>query len=1229
MEVSTNLWLDKPFFNHDLGTSLTVVATVQFHCPGAMVCRTTINKQEFITDANLDRSANLVTLMDFNLVNINGRFWLLTNNNSKILQHQPVSKTSMEQLVEGCSGIGAVGQGFQFLGLRTVAFAESNEKFASWLVSKGHQNVIVGDISHNDVIHKIGQCCRDGPPTVTAGVSCQPFSYLGDRKERFDPRSESMPSAIRLGFLLNSPLIILECTPAAMKSDWVQDLLKEFQQCTSYSVDQIVLDLHHLWPSHRTRWWAILSHPMLRLQPIPKMPSIGWSPSVMHLFSEFLHLSGLELAQLELTPYELRLFHANAKGTAASIVNMAKTMPTATHSWGSQLLPCSCGCRKGGFTMERIEQKGLYGILIPLGKEITLDRVELSCMRHPHPEEIALLNGLNPQYIRNLKSKELRLLLAGVGQLGSPLQSIWVMGNILRQMSQKGFLQEEMPDPIHSIRNFCKDLLHARDERWKDSKHTKYMDIFQQAINQLGTGQEFGTPKEHLDSLTQAMLDKVKQVEIETPSQPDAAETPQMNKPLAEELQNITEKHHWEYQPDPHVLDRCCVKGGTPVGEKTEQHQEASVYATNGGISCFSTKRKHEDAAANNIADLSNKQNKQDTSHCKEEPTQKNEEQITPTVAWTQPVTEDDTKIEEDTRTQSGHIWFGHEDQPLFKVAYKGEPTVGQATQAEVKLQGMSQHQRSMNPFGSCLSITKAVADEEVILIRPIGTFQNNKCKRTHLQAAFCENSPAPDLSHLNRLDALWHQMGWVAKDEMTFHLGTIKEQYNIKTAIPIILDSPTEQHLIWGKWIVQGTQIAAASNHSYEVNTVCWHDHHWFPVKLEVLENTINLTTTPVDSDFVHQLSKQAFGNYEFLIQTFDIKHLFPVDCGYQSLAWILAINQMTSEPNWLDEDQALLWKQGFSQHLIDNDLADQPCRDLCLGGMHPNLVTSELQKLLEQHGVKQQRSAAHAQHIISKLSLAEVIKTLQAPRPWQDLKAKANAQTPTIQLVHSDELKQMIDNRLKSGKSMGQKQNKENIQRKPPTNFQLNANQIQVPAGIFQQADGTKIHQLKSTQMQQNAQGFAIVNACDARPFFELQEPISKSGLALIILDHQHPEIQGKCESIRFPAHYADTDEPVIVTAGLLQLGQQAVLRHKPDTCTKIDETKTSVLRILVYRDLYQEHEWQAFHPRPVKCLMELEPMSQLPSHYRCLEQTIFEQELQEMQTCRIRHVFGNNPY
>ena len=137
----------------------------------------------------------------------------------------------------------------------------------------------------------------------------------------------------------------------------------------------------------------------------------------------------------------------------------------------------------------------------------------------------------------------------------------------------------------------------------------------------------------------------------------------------------------------------------------------------------------------------------------------------------------------------------------------------------------------------------------------------------------------------------------------------------------------------------------------------------------------------------------------------------------------------------------------------------------------------------------------------------------------------------------------------------------------------------------------------QITSLQINQQARGFAVVNIDEALPFFDITDPIGKAGIALMILDHQDKRIPEHCKTIRFPAQYAETDEPVIVTASLLQLGQQQVQRFVPESCAKIEEVATSVIRAMVYRDQYKDHEWNNFRDRPVKCLMEQPAFQQLP--------------------------------
>ena len=94
---------------------------------------------------------------------------------------------------------------------------------------------------------------------------------------------------------------------------------------------------------------------------------------------------------------------------------------------------------------------------------------------------------------------------------------------------------------------------------------------------------------------------------------------------------------------------------------------------------------------------------------------------------------------------------------------------------------------------------------------------------------------------------------------------------------------------------------------------------------------------------------------------------------------------------------------------------------------------------------------------------------------------------------------------------------------------------------------------------QIQSNAKGVVIVNVQDALPFFQLNEPVSSEGVALLILDHQDVRIPDPKQMVKFPAHFCDTDEPILVTAAMLQIGSKPVQRHRPDTCVKIDEVPT----------------------------------------------------------------------
>ena len=62
------------------------------------------------------------------------------------------------------------------------------------------------------------------PALLAAGVSCQPYSQLGDAKGGLDDRARSLPFVLRAATLLQSSAVVLECVCQAASDAWVRSV---------------------------------------------------------------------------------------------------------------------------------------------------------------------------------------------------------------------------------------------------------------------------------------------------------------------------------------------------------------------------------------------------------------------------------------------------------------------------------------------------------------------------------------------------------------------------------------------------------------------------------------------------------------------------------------------------------------------------------------------------------------------------------------------------------------------------------------------------------------------------------------------------------------------------------------------------------------------------------------------------------------------------------------------
>eukprot|EP00435_Cladocopium_sp_Y103_P039757 s1318_g10.t1 len=517
-------------------------------------------------------------------------------------------------------------------------------------------------------------------------------------------------------------------------------------------------------------------------------------------------------------------------------------------------------------------------------------------------------------------------------------------------------------------------------------------------------------------------------------------------------------------------------------------------------------------------------------------------------------------------------VWVGHPSRPLQAVSAHPGETVGQLATAESRLMSLPFPVRTLTAMGSHLPVYHKLSHHQIVLLED-GTTDHR--------------IEYPAVTGLNRQDLLWQQQGWVADDEMAFYLSMLGQPNLTNTTAPLIMENTPNDVLIFERWL--GTALDKFQQDQITtLHTVCLLNQHWFPVSVQLQDDDIHLTTTHDALPTVRSWAVEALGEIFYFHYKMP-QDAFPADCGFQALAWIMAQELGTNQAYPMPVEEAIKWRELFASHLIHYDLIHGNTSQLRFGGMiEPHLI--ELSSLLQQHGVKADRAPALVQQLVQTMGTASIKQTMGSARPWADLKTKASALQPPLKLVHSDELQSQIAERLRSGRPMGNRKTKQAKKPAQPKWTAPQASQVQIPDGIFKQQDGTPLTQITLHQLQTNQRGIAVVNLEDARPYFNLQKPLSAEGVGMLVLEFLAESLPPHHQLIRFPASCPETQEPMILTAALIQLGQQQVTRVMPQTPTSIDQVETTVLRAVLYKD-QSTIPWKSMQTKPVKTVLELE--------------------------------------
>lgn len=1147
----------------------------------------------------------------------------------KVLAHQQPEGEIFRDCVEVCSGIGCMGYGIKAAGFTIRAVNDKQASMCDFQKQQGVSAVHCGDLNDDDVLVAL-HGLHPNPCLLAGGFSCQPWSALGDHGGFNDDRSSALVAILRAGYFLRSHSLLLECVPGAGKDPTVQGLLREFCELTGYKMTQFDTKLEDLMPIRRHRWWCLVVNPIIPSPVLRPMPKLDTQATFQDLIPVIPDWPEREIQALALDQYETRMFEEYG-GLGTNIIYPDTVVKTALHGWGNQLTACPCHCRLQPLSHKRLSSKGMFGALIVLPGEWRSTYGVFPRTRHVHPWELAVLHGLPPvvEWGENM-----RFCLAGLGQLASPIQAVWVASHFTHAVQQ---LEGEHPIlPEAALGILFNQLFVAITETqpvigqhvkfvqfaskvWKtlaQSFHDHHVplplsDKIDENIQRTGrkdlktaailTGENkqpaFGPPEPNQEGLDPT------HVAAAAPCTPVAHDHP---------VGVVSSMETFSGSPFAHDHVRIRESGGSPpplpVADASAPFKPHPVH---GGIPAFASSQSDEvdhsfilydalgDALGCPLRGLSDvPMGSDDAPIGVDNSPDKSEFNLTQEIA--QSIDEIDSAISHvaDTPVDAHHlIWvIKYDDHLPMQVRVHKDATIGSCTVAEERLGVMSQPVRVMDTVGTLLPYGEVTTPCQQLVLQYIGDYEREQITGTPPSFA--------QLPELPRSHALMLQKGWVADDEFAFYLATLEGSgcgYIYPTLVVPSHVIEEELQQLMDSWV---DGLCQTVGESQVVATAFLINQHWHPVVVSRTALGLQVRLTPEGAAWVEPVFRSRVPTCE--VRCHGLPTKFSNDCGFQAIAWLgLFLSQYDAPADviipCIQPSTACGWRNLFASHLRATDQHDVPMRkcNLFFGGGGTIDPVEQIEQLLQQHGVPTTVSAERANVVLEKLGRATVLNILRGNTQWRDLKHAANQITPKLQLVLNTEMQEAIKTRANNKQPVTTKK-----ERKPKTNhkqtLQLQARDVQVPEGIFREGSHVPLKQIDISQVGPEARGIILVDPFEAVLYLRRKQQVSTKGLAMIVIGAQPDLMHGAGQPVRFPAKCLQTDEPIILSAYIVQLGGVEVSRNVSEQAPKVDVVVTNVIKVLAFQDELGTN-WKSLQEKPVRFLLDMIPEIQEAPHGR----------------------------
>ena len=181
-----------------------------------------------------------------------------TNSQIVVLEVTKNPSSFSPNLVDLCSGMGALSIGPLFMGAEIKVCVDSNA-LACQHESKNQNGVVLHhDLLDMMVIPEVHTLLQDEVATFVAGFPRQPFSSQGMLFGQAGKRAKVFWAVLRATFLLQAQALILECVAAATKDPALMEDFPSLAEINRWTFEHVSLRLEHQWPILRHRWWSAL-----------------------------------------------------------------------------------------------------------------------------------------------------------------------------------------------------------------------------------------------------------------------------------------------------------------------------------------------------------------------------------------------------------------------------------------------------------------------------------------------------------------------------------------------------------------------------------------------------------------------------------------------------------------------------------------------------------------------------------------------------------------------------------------------------------------------------------------------------------------------------------------------------------------------------------------------------------------------------------------------------------